>query len=117
MDLVPVPLDSATFPPNIRFEVDDVNHGLRHFAGQFDLVQARSVTIGIKDAPKTIKDLQLCLKPGGLLLLIEGDTDMWGEDYRKLPMAKVDGDGDVSGVSETGSWFQRLHWGMSWMMY
>lgn len=48
VDLVPVPLDTAAVPQNMRMEVDDINLGLPHFHGQFDLVHLRCVTSGIR---------------------------------------------------------------------
>lgn len=44
VDLVPVPHE---IPYNCRFEVDDINLGLSHFSGQFDLVHARCVATGV----------------------------------------------------------------------
>lgn len=51
VDLVPVPLDNTTVPQNVRMEIDDINLGLPHFHGQFDLVHLRWVTAGIKGNP------------------------------------------------------------------
>lgn len=62
-------------PPNVRFEVDDVNLGLEHFAGDFDVVHARLISAGIKDYYKLIQDTAMMLRPRGL-------ADFWEFDYR-----------------------------------
>jgi hypothetical protein len=112
VDLLPVPLDPDTFPPNLTFEIDDINHGLGHFNSQFDLIHMRSIIGGITDIKKTMKDLEMCLRPGGLLLVINGDMPFNEDRQTYIKMAKLDGDEDVSGVSEKGSWFRRIVWGM-----
>jgi hypothetical protein len=43
VDLAPTSLDPSLFPPNITFEIDDVNNGLAHFHESFDVVHARLV--------------------------------------------------------------------------
>jgi len=110
VDLAPTPLDASMFPPNLQFEIDDVNHGIPHFYDQFDLVHARCVMVGITDSEKTMRELQLCLKPGGLLILINGDKNIYDEQKIKVKMAKIEGDEDVDSVSQEGSWFQRKMW-------
>lgn len=72
----------------------------------------RCVMSGIKDMAATLKDLELCLKPGGLLVVIDGDYpyEESREGYAKL--ARLDGDGDVSGTSEKGSWLRRMMFGV-----
>jgi hypothetical protein len=63
---------------------------------------------------KTLQDLQLCLKPGGLLIVVDGDKGTLREDRKAfIPLMRVPGDGgpEVTGVSEQGSWFSRLFWG------
>lgn len=92
-------------------EIDDINLGLSHFYDQYDLVHMRLVRAGLTDNAKTITELERCLKPGGVLIVIEADSEFADADFKKIKMAKVEGDEDVSGVSETGSWFTRMHWG------
>jgi hypothetical protein len=41
VDLAPVPMDQSLYPSNLRFEIDDVNHGLTHFYNNFDLIHFR----------------------------------------------------------------------------
>jgi hypothetical protein len=45
VDLAPSGIDDP--PPNCTFELDDINHGLPHFYGQFDVVHMRSVGSGV----------------------------------------------------------------------
>lgn len=71
---------------------------------------SQSVSKGITNAVKTFREMQRCLKPGGLLVLVDGDKDFQDEHHRKIPMARIEGDEDVSGVSDEGSWFQRIMW-------
>lgn len=59
----------------------------------------------------TIYELERCLKPGGILIIIDADLDHDDENHNRIKMKKIDGDEDVSGVSEDGSWYQRLFWG------
>lgn len=55
--------------------------------------------------------MERCLKPGGLLVIVDGDKDMYDAQRHKIPMAKLEGDEDVSSVSSEGSWFERKMWG------
>lgn len=105
VDLVPTPIDQSLFPPNLRFEIDDINQGLSHFHDQFDLVHIRCVGGGIHDYRATMEDVQQCLKPGGLAIFIGGDGTLYSED--RLHAAKfptVDSDNE-------GSWLRKLSWG------
>jgi SAM-dependent methyltransferase len=113
IDLSPVPLDPDAFPPNLTFEIGDINDGLTHFHSQFDFIHMRSVIGGITDIEETMEALEMCLRPGGLLLVIDGDLPFDENRRAYNKMAKLDGDEDVNSVSETGSWFMRMVWGMS----
>lgn len=108
VDLSPTPLDQSLLPPNLSFEIDDVNEGLEHFHNQFDVIHMRSAMAGIKDIDKTIDDVQRCLKPGGLVILICADTRIYGED--RLHAAKVP-DTVREGANSEGSWFRKIIWG------
>lgn len=74
-------------PPNVRFEFDDFGLGLPHFYGQFDVVHARSTANGVRDYEEFIEECVRCLRPGGVLLLVEGDMTLFGEDLRPFPVA------------------------------
>ncbi|KAJ7070618.1 hypothetical protein C8F01DRAFT_1107088 [Mycena amicta] len=68
-----VPMQSITMPDNCRSEVDDINLGLEHFYGDFNVVHARLISSGIKDYLNLINQVAHCLRPGGLLDLMEFD--------------------------------------------
>ncbi|KIM25817.1 hypothetical protein M408DRAFT_204621 [Serendipita vermifera MAFF 305830] len=113
VDLAPPPVDRTSLPPNLSLEIDDVNYGLRHFSDQFDLVHMRCVSGGITNIDQTLLDLQNCLRPGGVLLIVDGDISILSEDRKTLqPFKRLPGDGgpEVTSVSEQGSWFRRLLW-------
>lgn len=75
IDLAPTPLDVANFPPNLQMEISDINDGLTHCFQSYDLVHMRFVLSGITNFENTLRDLQLCLKPGGVLLIVGGDVE------------------------------------------
>jgi len=75
-----VPLQSTAMPPNCRSEVDDVNLGLEHYYGDFNIVHARAVASGVRDYPGFIEHVGRVLRPGGLMYLAEFDFNMYDED-------------------------------------
>ncbi|EJC98803.1 uncharacterized protein FOMMEDRAFT_96086 [Fomitiporia mediterranea MF3/22] len=74
VDLVPLP--RPRIPSNLRFEVDDINLGLEHFANQFDVVNVRFISPGIKDYYRLINDAALALRTRGLADFTEFDWRM-----------------------------------------
>lgn len=48
VDLVPIPVEPERLPLNFQMEIDDINLGLPHFQGRFDLVHLRCVYAGLK---------------------------------------------------------------------
>lgn len=102
VDLAPCPLQPDEVPSNCRFEVDDINLGLQHFENQFDVIHIRFVAAGIKDFRKTMEDVHNCLKPGGIVLWVEIDYDLYSYthgDFRHLTMA--------SELNPDGAWLPR----------
>ncbi|KAF8610154.1 S-adenosyl-L-methionine-dependent methyltransferase [Ceratobasidium sp. AG-I] len=81
-------------PPNCRFELDDFNLGLSHYHGMFDVAHARSCGHGVASFEHFINDIGLCLRPGGVILIIEGDLTVCS--HLKQPQAIANGDGDPS---------------------
>lgn len=109
-DVAPVPVNSSC-PTNVSFYVHDINNGV--FGGKFDLIHTRCVVGGVKDMAKTCQDYEMQLRPGGVLLAIEGDIIPWDEARQTaVKMAKLDGDDDVSSVSADGSWLRRMLYGL-----
>jgi len=66
-----VPMQSTSMPPNCRSEVDDINLGLQHYFGAFNVVHGRLICTGIKDYPGLIDQIAMVLRPGGLVSLTE----------------------------------------------
>lgn len=106
IDLAPPPVDTSQLPSNLRFEIDDVNHGLMHFHNQFDLVHMRSVSGGIQRFEETMKELEQCLKPGGLVIIVDGDGTIYSED--RLHPAKLPSGDWHSDSDREGSWFRKV---------
>ncbi|KAF8994878.1 hypothetical protein BDQ17DRAFT_1366250, partial [Cyathus striatus] len=72
IDIVPI---ATRYPlPNVRFEIHDVNNGLRWEHGSIDFVHARSVSMAIRDYPTTLIEVARVLRPGGLFVSVE-----WGK--------------------------------------
>ncbi|CCA67105.1 hypothetical protein PIIN_00939 [Serendipita indica DSM 11827] len=107
VDLAPVPVDLETLPPNLRFEIDDINLGLAHFKDSFDVVHMRLAGSGLKSFRKTMRDGQQCLKPGGIAIFIDADYDMYAEDlHTYMPFALED---DEQNPEQTErSWWQQM---------
>ncbi|KAG8909672.1 hypothetical protein FRC00_009675 [Tulasnella sp. 408] len=77
---------SRTPPPNCRFECDDVNLGILHYKGAFDVVQVSCVSTGIKDYRKMQDEIVEVLRPGGVFLAVDGDMDLWDENEQWVPL-------------------------------
>ncbi|KIM23714.1 hypothetical protein M408DRAFT_27671 [Serendipita vermifera MAFF 305830] len=101
IDLAPVPVTGTHLPSNCRFEMNDICLGLPQLRDQFDVVFARLIALGLKDSRQTLADIQGCLKPGGILIWIDGDYDLfsgWPMVYRPF----------VSSSNPTGSYTVRV---------
>lgn len=105
VDLSPASLDLSTLPINLKFEIEDLNHGLSRFHSEFDVVHMRCVSGGILDFEKAMESVQRCAKPGGLVLFIDGEAKMYAED--QLHPAKIPEETARNG-SEEGSWFAKV---------
>lgn len=105
VDLAPTPFEQPLLPANLSFEVYDVNKGLGRYHDQFDIIHMRSAMTGIWDIDKTVEDIQLCLKPGGLVILLCADTRIYGED--RLHSVKIP-DPTKEGPDSEGSWFHKI---------
>lgn len=105
VDVAPSAHDEALLPTNVRFEIDDINLGIEHFHNKFDVVHMRCVMIGIRNFDKTMQDAQLCLKPGGLIIIIDGDKEFYAQD--RLHGVKIP-DPVKEGPNSEGSWFKKI---------
>ncbi|KAG9029513.1 hypothetical protein FRB95_005234 [Tulasnella sp. JGI-2019a] len=83
MDLAPANL-SATPPPNCRFECDDANLGLDHYANSFNVVHSRLICIGITNYRALLADIGRMLRPGGIYLSIEADLQLFDENFEAI---------------------------------
>ncbi|KIM34404.1 hypothetical protein M408DRAFT_325809 [Serendipita vermifera MAFF 305830] len=92
---------SRTTPPNCRFEFDDINLGLSHFHGQFNLVHSRMIVNGLANYVSFLDDVVACLKPGGIVIMVEGDIRPYHED-------KVTHYAPADLEAEGGSWWARV---------
>ncbi|CCA67628.1 hypothetical protein PIIN_01456 [Serendipita indica DSM 11827] len=108
LDLAPAPIDLENIPPNCRFEIDDVNLGLSHYHGnsRFDIIHTRCIGSGINNYANMMRDVEACLKPGGLVIFIDGDMRMYEEDgVTPVPVGEEDENGVEIGE---GSWLHRI---------
>ncbi|KAF7337605.1 hypothetical protein MSAN_02233800 [Mycena sanguinolenta] len=70
-----VPMQSVTMPDNCRSEVDDINLGLEHFLRR---LQRRPCSVNfLWDYPRLIDQIAHCLRPRGLLCMMEFDFHVW----------------------------------------
>jgi len=83
VDLVPMPAEIV--PSNCRYEVDDVNLGLDHYEGQFDVVHCRLISSGIKDYYGVIRDAAACLRAGGVAEFMEFDFRLYTRQHIAVP--------------------------------
>ncbi|KAI0050631.1 hypothetical protein FA95DRAFT_1603452 [Auriscalpium vulgare] len=80
----PLPIIFREMPENVRSEVDDINLGLQHFYGDFNVVHARLISSGIKDYQTLIDHMCQTLRPDGLLDLYEFDFRVYDKDHRPI---------------------------------
>ncbi|KAG8739609.1 hypothetical protein FRC12_016260 [Ceratobasidium sp. 428] len=82
IDLAPsMPIGVAS---NVRFETRDVTKGMAEHDGKYDMVHARSVANGISDYPVFIAAMARMLKPGGILMLVEGYLQVYDEELNVM---------------------------------
>jgi len=79
IDLIPV--QAADMPFNCRSEIDDINLGLEHFYGEFDVVHARLISSGIQDYAALVEQVAHVVRPNGLVSFSEWDFRVY--DGRK----------------------------------
>lgn len=72
------------------------------------MVHARACANGLKDYNAFIDEAALCLKPGGVILLCEGDLQLYDENFQ--PQAISMDHEDAHG--KTKSWMGRMLFGM-----
>jgi hypothetical protein len=76
-----------------------------NFKDEFDVVHIRLVAPGLKNFRKTMQDAAMCLKPGGIILWLDLDYNLYSTDaFNYLPVA--------SELIPSGAWLQRPIYGM-----
>jgi hypothetical protein len=106
-------MNHDSLPPNVRFEIDDINLSLSAHYDQYDLVHVRMMKSGIKNMAYTMEELQKCLSPGGIIIVIDMDYDLYHANGRtKVAIARMDDDSTEDGATADGSWLARLFHGM-----
>lgn len=69
------------------------------FDQSFNVIHARCVCTGIRDFKTFLGQLRKALRPGGVLLLLEGDAVIYGNDLQ--PMTFTDETDSVSALART----------------
>ncbi|KAF8963921.1 hypothetical protein BDZ97DRAFT_1939378 [Flammula alnicola] len=81
-----IPMQPPTMPLNLRSEVDDINLGLEHFYGDFNVVHARLISSGIRDYHLLIEQISHVLRPGGLIDVSEFDFHIYDKNHRRIEL-------------------------------
>jgi SAM-dependent methyltransferase len=71
-------------PPNVQFEIDDVESDWIYGQNRFDFIHARELVLSIRDWPKLIRQSYQHLEPGGYLQLA-GSVPLFTSDDGTLP--------------------------------
>ncbi|KAF3908349.1 hypothetical protein AA313_de0208749 [Arthrobotrys entomopaga] len=70
------PIQPKWVPPNLRFEVDDVESEWTHQPESFDFIFSRYMVGSIKDWPRLFEQAFNALKPGGYLEVLDPDSTL-----------------------------------------
>ncbi|KAK2013967.1 S-adenosyl-L-methionine-dependent methyltransferase [Colletotrichum eremochloae] len=104
VDLTPVPTEFV--PPNVRFEVDDVEEPWLH-SRPFDYIHIRGMTTSIADWKKFLKQTYDGLAPGGYVEIFEGNFRPGCDDGTLTPEHAISK--WVDHLEECGKIFGRLY--------
>ncbi|KAK3332564.1 S-adenosyl-L-methionine-dependent methyltransferase [Cercophora scortea] len=78
VDLAPVQPSIA--PPNLAFEIDDIEKDWLWGEDQFDFIHGRELIMAIRDWPRLVRQAYTCLKPGGYIQLSGSLPDFQADD-------------------------------------
>lgn len=67
-------------PPNLQFEIDDIEFPWTYRESSFDYIHIRYMFSGIKDWHKLLEECYKALKPGGFVEIIEMDITPASDD-------------------------------------
>jgi SAM-dependent methyltransferase len=73
------PVQPSWVPPNVRFEVDDIESRWAYGA-PFDFVFSRTLTCAVSDWPKLVRQAYHNVKPGGWVEFQDFDIEFYAED-------------------------------------
>ncbi|KAF7969081.1 hypothetical protein HWV62_28382 [Athelia sp. TMB] len=100
-----VPMQILEMPPNCRSEVDDINLGLEHFYGDFDVVHMRLINTGIRDYARLIDHVGRVLRPGGLIDMLEFRYKVFdGRTRRPIVPSEA-----APGTAWVPQWFEHIY--------
>lgn len=71
-------------PPNVQFEIDDIESDWLYSESSFDFIHARELVLTIRDWPRLVRQSYQHLKPGGYLQLA-GSLPLFASDDGTLP--------------------------------
>ncbi|KAK6360158.1 hypothetical protein TWF730_006310 [Orbilia blumenaviensis] len=74
------PIQPRWVPPNLTFEVDDVEKEWTHKPCSFDFIYCRYMLGSIKDWPQLIRRAFTTVKPGGYVEILEPDSTLRCDD-------------------------------------
>jgi SAM-dependent methyltransferase len=76
-------------PPNVRFEVDDIEQPWA-FSRKFDYIHCRYLAGALSDWPRLMKQAYKCAKPGGWVEFQDFDMKFYSTDGTFLPGSSPD---------------------------
>ncbi|KAI9796416.1 MAG: hypothetical protein M1833_006188 [Piccolia ochrophora] len=74
------PVQPKWVPPNLSFEIDDVEAAWTYMPNTFDLIHVRFMFLAVKDFPRMLRQAMIALKPGGYIELSELAVDPRSHD-------------------------------------
>ncbi|THH29335.1 hypothetical protein EUX98_g4843 [Antrodiella citrinella] len=97
-----VPMQTLDLPPNCRSEVDDINLGLQHYLGAFNVAHASFICTGIRDYAGLVDQISNALRRGGLIDLTEYNFVIHDGNKQKIDVPEI-----KEGEEVTGPWLPR----------
>lgn len=90
------------YPKNARFEATNFQFAMpEKYLNRFDIIHLRFIASAFSQFQKSLEEIQDCLKPGGLLILVDSTGLIMGEDKVSVPRMR-------SSSNPNGSQLQRL---------
>ncbi|KAG8715888.1 hypothetical protein FRC08_010063 [Ceratobasidium sp. 394] len=67
-----------------RFETRDVNQNMDEHYGKLDMIHARNLACGIIDFPTFLQSTWRCLKPGGIIMIMDSSFTAYDENFSPI---------------------------------